>query len=76
MDQLDIRFYGNWQGMKIYRVLRDGRAIFTGTKGECGRYMRLHQEKQIRALGAHSTPRRRKVFVKRYRLGSKAAASF
>ncbi len=76
MDQLDIRFYGTWQGRKIYRVLRDGRAIFTGTKGECGRYMRLHQEKQIRGLRAHATPRRRKVFVKRYRLATKQAASF
>jgi len=76
MDQLDIRFYGTWQGRKIYRVLRDGRAIFTGTKGECSRYMRLHQEKQIKGLRSHSIPRRRKVFVKRYRVAAKHAASF
>ncbi len=76
MDQLDIRFYGTWQGMKIYRVLRGGRAIFTGSKGECGRYMRLHQEKQVQDLHSHSTPRRRKVSVKQYRLSTKHAASF
>jgi hypothetical protein len=76
MDHLDIRFYGTWQGRKIYRVLRDGRAIFTGTKGECSRYIRIHQEKQIADLKAHATPRRRKVFVKRYRLSTRQAASF
>ncbi len=71
-----MRFYGTWQGRRIFRVLREGRAIFTGTKGECGRYMRLHQQKQIRDLGNLSTPRRRKVFVKRYRVSLGQAASF
>ena len=76
MDQLDVRFYGTWQGRKIYRVLRDGRPIFTGTRGECRRYMSLHQEKLLKEMRSLSTPRRRKVLVRRYRVATRRAASF
>ena len=73
MDHADLRFYGTWRGKKIYRVLKDGRAIFTGTKGECRRFLRLHEEKHLKELGAPSVPRRRKIFVKRYRVSPRRA---
>ena len=76
MDEFDIRFHDTMQGRKIYRVLREGRAIFTGTKGECLRFTRLHYEKLKKELKALSTPRRQRPFVKRYRVATRRAASF
>ena len=73
MDRMDVRFYGTWHGKKFYRVLRDGRPIFTGTKGECARFMRLHADKQEKERREMSVPRRRKPFVRRYRVAPRRA---
>ncbi len=72
MDHADMRFYGTWRGRKIYRVLREGRPIFSGTKGECLRFLRLHQEKCMKDMRAPAAPRRRKVLVKRYRVSPRS----
>jgi hypothetical protein len=71
MDLMDIRFYGTWYGKRFYRVVRDGTPIFTGTKGECSRFIRLHLEKQQKELRDFSVPRRRKVLVPRYRIATR-----
>ncbi|MEN8149486.1 MAG: hypothetical protein ABFS86_06665 [Planctomycetota bacterium] len=73
MDRMDVRFYGTWHGRKFYRVLRNGRPIFTGTKGECTRFMRLHADKQAKELRLMTVPRRRKPFVKSYRVAPRRA---
>ena len=75
MDHLVMRFYGTQHGRRFYRVLRDGRAIFTGTKGECNRYIRLHLEKQKKDMATFSVPRRRRVMVKRYRVAARRLAA-
>jgi hypothetical protein len=76
MDQMDIRFYGTWHGRKLYRVLRDGTPLFTGSMGECRRYTRLHQEKREKDMRELSAPRRRKVIVKRYRVAARRLAAW
>jgi len=73
MHRMDVRFYGTWHGRKFYRVLRDGRPIFTGTKGECARFLRLHADKQEKERHDMSVPRRRKPFVKSYRVAPRRA---
>lgn len=75
MDLMDIRFYGTWHGKRFYRVVRDGRPIFTGTKGECQRFMRLHAEKQMKERDYH-VPRRRKVFVRRFKVASRRVGAW
>ena len=69
--RLDIRFFGTWHGKKFYRVLQDGRPIFTGTRGECTRYARLRDQKQQKAMRDLRVPRRRKVQVRRFRVASR-----
>jgi hypothetical protein len=73
MEHADLRFYGTWRGRKIYRVMEDGRVIFTGTKGECRRFLRIHREKSARDLKEPASPRRRKILVKRYRVSPRRA---
>lgn len=77
MELDDVRFYGTWRGRRIYRVLRDGRPLFTGTVGECRRYLALHAEKVRKDLASSGTvPRRRHLFVKTYRVSPRRAVSF
>lgn len=75
MDLMDIRFYGTWHGKRFYRVVRDGRPIFTGTKGECQRFMSLHHEKQARERD-YRVPRRRKHFVPRYKVAARRVGAW
>jgi hypothetical protein len=73
MELMDVRFYGTWHGKRFFRVVRDGRTIFTGTKGECTRFMRLHAEKQEKERRELTVPRRRKLQVRRYRVATRRA---
>jgi len=73
MHRMDVRFYGTWHGRKFYRVLRDGRPIFTGTKGECAGFLRLHADNQEKESHDMSVPRCRKPFVKSYRVAPRRA---
>ncbi|MCU0724230.1 MAG: hypothetical protein MUE73_00345 [Planctomycetes bacterium] len=68
MSPNDILFYGLWRGKRIYRVVREGRALFAGTRGECSRFLTLHSEKVAREERAMASPRRRRLVPKRYRV--------
>ena len=73
---MDLKYYGNLYGKRFFRVVRDGRTIFTGLKGECERYMRLHVEKQEKESRELVAPRRRKLVAKRYRVATRRARTF
>lgn len=45
---MEIRFYCMHKGEKMYRVLDMGEEIFCGTKGECHRFIEIHNEKVAR----------------------------
>lgn len=76
MDDFDLRFYDTLHGRKLFRVLHAGRAIFTGTKGECQRFLRLHAEKRQKELKSLDSPRRQRPYLKRYRVSTRRAAAF
>ena len=73
---MDVRFYGTWHGRKLYRVIREGRDIFTGTRGECNRFIRLHLEKCEKETRDLSRRRRRRPFEKRYRISVRSVNAF
>ena len=64
---MDIRFYCVHNGKKFYKVTLHGEEIFCGTKGECQRFIRIHNEKVQRSLIDHSNPRPRPGNVRIYR---------
>lgn len=74
MDMMDVRFYGSWYGKTFYRVVRDGMPIFTGTKGECLRFMLFHAAKRERER-QYVAPRRRKHQVRTYRIPARRTGS-
>jgi hypothetical protein len=71
---MEIRFYAVQNGKKFYKVILHGEEIFCGTKGECQRFIKIHNEKVQRNLLETSTPRPRpgKVRVYRRRAGTPA----
>ncbi len=72
MSPSDIRFHGLWHGRKIFRVSREGRALFTGTRSECNRFLSLHEEKVLREKKTMENPRRRgPVYVRSYRVATR-----
>jgi len=72
---MEIRFYAVHNGKKFYRVILHGEDIFCGTKGECQRFIKIHNEKVHRNITETSTPRPRSgnVRVYRKRAGSPSA---
>ena len=56
---MEIRFYCVHNGKKFYKVILHGEEIFCGTKGECQRFIKLHNEKVQRSLVETSSPRPR-----------------
>ena len=40
-----IRYTQSMQGVRYYEVLEDGDDIFTGTLGECNRFIKIHNSK-------------------------------
>ena len=72
---MEIRFYAVHNGKKFYRVILHGEYIFCGTKGECQRFIKIHNEKVHRNITEISTtrPRPGNVRVYRKRTGSPSA---
>ena len=64
---MEIRFYAVQNGKKFYKVILHGEEIFCGTKGECQRFIKIHNEKVQRSLTENSTPRPRPGNVRVYR---------
>lgn len=69
---MEVRFYCIHNGRKFYKVLLHGEEIFCGTKGECQRFIKIHNDKVQRALGEPSSfrPRPGNVRVYRRRVGA------
>jgi hypothetical protein len=64
---MEIRFYCLHNGKKFYKVILHGEEIFCGTKGECQRYIRIHNEKVERSLKEAPSARARAGNVRVYR---------
>ena len=63
---MEIRFYCVHNGKKFYKVILHGEDIFCGTKGECQRFIKIHNEKVQRSLH-ESAPRPKSGRVRVYR---------
>ena len=64
---MEIRFYAVQNGKKFYKVILHGEEIFCGTKGECQRFIKIHNEKVQRNLVENSNPRPRPGRIRVYR---------
>ena len=64
---MEIRFYCLHNGKKFYKVILHGEEIFCGTKGECQRYIKIHNEKVERSLRETSNTRPRHGNIRVYR---------
>jgi hypothetical protein len=65
---MDIRFLCLEGGKKFYAVRLSGEDIFVGTRGECDRFIAIHEEKVALAQQeALRGPRSRAMPVKTYR---------
>ena len=47
---MEIRFYCVHNGKKFYKVILHGEEIFCGTKGECQRFIKIHNEKVLQRM--------------------------
>lgn len=62
---MDTRFLCVANGRQYYEVVRQGEQIFVGTRAECERFLRIHEEKVARAKAdALREPRSRSVPVR------------
>jgi hypothetical protein len=68
---MEIRFYCVHNAKNFYKVILHGEEIFTGTKAECQRFIKIHNDKVNRALveGANARPRPGNIRVYRRRVG-------
>jgi len=65
---MDVRFVCIQGGRKYYEVVICGEQIFVGTRPECTRFMKIHDEKVAQDLAdATRPPRSRSVPVRTYR---------
>lgn len=64
---MEIRFYCVHNGKKFYKVILHGEEIFCGTKGECQRYIKIHNEKVQRSLRETTSTRPRPGNIRVYR---------
>jgi hypothetical protein len=70
---MDVRFLCLQHGRKYYEVSLCGEAIFVGTRSECARFMKIHEDKVASDLAdAAKAPRSRAVPVRTYRAASRA----
>ena len=69
---MEIRFHCIQNGKKFYKVILHGEEIFCGTKGECQRFIKIHNEKVQRSMevGAATRPRPGNIRIYRRRIGS------
>jgi hypothetical protein len=64
---MEVRFLCLQNGRKYYCVALNGEQIFVGTRGECARFMKIHDEKVAREQEeALRTPRTRPFHVQTY----------
>ncbi|MCC7137758.1 MAG: hypothetical protein IT460_04945 [Planctomycetes bacterium] len=62
---MHVRFLCLEGGRQYYEVVLQGESIFIGTRGECDRFMAIHEEKVARAQAeALRDPRSRAVPVR------------
>ncbi|MGQ0612939.1 MAG: hypothetical protein ACT4PV_04255 [Planctomycetaceae bacterium] len=64
---MEVRFYCIHNGKKFYKVTLHGEDIFCGTRGECQRFIKIHNDKVQRALSDAPTSRPRPGNVRVYR---------
>ena len=70
---MDVRFLCLQHGRKYYEVSICGEAIFVGTRPECARFMKIHEDKVAADLAdAAKAPRSRSVPVRTYRTATRA----
>ena len=64
---MEIRLHAVHNAKKFYKVILHGEDIFCGTKGECQRFIKIHNEKVHRNITETATPRPRPGNVRTYR---------
>ena len=64
---MEIRFYCIHNGKKFYKVILHGEVIFSGTKGESQRFIKIHNEKVQKLLVEPSNPRPRPGKIRVFR---------
>ena len=72
---LEIRHAFRRHGRSFYRVLKGGRELFLGMKGECDRFARIHVEKVMREVLRITPPRDRRCKIRSFRVLRGRAAS-
>ncbi len=69
---LQTRLVAIIKGRRFYEVLRDSKALFTGSQSECKRFVDLHLEKEAKA--ARPKRRRDKPMGRVYRVWTRPMA--
>lgn len=64
---MEIRFYCVHNGKKFFRVILHGEEIFCGTKGECQRFIKIHNDKVQKSVADGGSTRPRPGNVRVYR---------
>ena len=72
---VDLEFAFRRYGRNFYRVLKGGRELFVGLKGECERFVRIHVEKVVREILRVTPPRDRRCRVRSFRVLRRRAMS-
>ena len=72
---MDIRFLCIQNGRQYFEVVLSGEQIFVGTRAECTRFQKIHEEKVALAQAdATRVPRSRAVPVRTYRAAARVRA--
>ena len=70
---MDTRFLCIQGGKQFFEVVLNGEQIFVGTRPECARFMKIHEDKVNADLAdAAKAPRSRSVPVRTYRTATRA----
>jgi hypothetical protein len=65
---MEVLFLCLQNGKKFYSVRLNGEEIFVGTRGECDRFLEIHNRKvDEERVGLQKTPRARPVSIRTYR---------
>ncbi len=70
---MEIRFYCVHNGKKFFKVILHGEDIFCGNKGECQRFIKIHNDKVQRSL-VETSPRPKSGRVRVYKRRAGAPA--
>jgi hypothetical protein len=70
---MDVVFLCIQGGKSFYRVVLNGQEIFVGTRGECTRFIEIHNEKVAQEhIDQQKTPRGRPVSIRTYQVRAQA----